>query len=397
MTQTWLEINQVNYGSTGNIMLDIAEAAENEGITVYTACPDSRLNRRKHPDRQIVIGHMAGHKLSRILAWGTGCHDLFSVVSTWNFLRKLKKLHITNVHLHNLHGSFLNLPMLFRYLSKNDIGVLWTLHDCWALTGQCPHYDFIGCDRWKTGCHDCPQLRSVIDRSAMLWRMKKRAFTSVKTMTLAAPSEWMAQQIRASCLGRYPCRVLYNGIDLETFRSRKSAFREKYNIRQTYLVAAAAMVWGTRKGLEYICELAERLDSRQYCVVVVGTDETVDQSLPPRVISIHRTDSREALAEIYSAADVFANPTMEETLGLVNLEALACGTPVVTFNTGGSPETIDRSCGIAVPRGDSERFREAIEYVCTERPFSREQCRKQAQKFDRDLLYRDYVELYRTL
>jgi glycosyltransferase involved in cell wall biosynthesis len=198
---------------------------------------------------------------------------------------------------------------------------------------------------------------------------------------------------RQSFFGDYPIKVIHNGISLETFTYTKSDFREKHGIGDKKLVLGVAFGWGERKGLDVFLELDRRLDD-SYQIVLVGTDESVDKQLPDSIISIHRTANQTELAEIYSAADVYANPTREEVLGLVNLEALACGTPVITFNAGGSPECVDETCGVVVPKNDVDALEAAIRRVTTEKPFSKEACRAYASNFDADRKFGEYVKLY---
>ena len=191
-------------------------------------------------------------------------------------------------------------------------------------------------------------------------------------------------------------KTIYNGIDLDVFQYTESDFRSRYALENRKIVLGVAFDWGYSKGLDMFVELSERLDE-QYQIVLVGTNEKVDRELPENIISIHRVSNQRELSAIYSVADVFVNPTREEVLGLVNIEALACGTPVVTFPTGGSPECIDQSCGVVVETDNSLMLEKEIIRICQNEPFSRESCRRRAMLFDKAERIEEYIQLYRSV
>ncbi len=299
------------------------------------------------------------------------------------------------IHLHNLHGHNIHLGMLFEYIKKRKIKVYWTFHDCWAFTGYCPHYYMSGCDRWQTGCGSCPQKKSyswLFDRSGELYK-KKRALTENLDLTIITPSVWLMEDVKKSFLKDYPVKVINNGIDLDVFKPVKSGFREKYDLTDKKLILGVSFIWGRRKGLDVFLKLAANMPD-DWRIVLVGTDEKTDSKLPGNIISIHKTNNQKELAEIYTAADVFVNPTREEVLGLVNIEANACGTPVVTFDTGGSPECVDVTCGIVTPTDDFGKLFDAIKSICEGSPFTSDACRNRSLMFDENVKYREYVDLY---
>lgn len=394
-------INSCNFGSTGNIMLEIAETAENGGYTAAVCYPQSRDNSRKQKEKDFIIGTRFSRNIHLQLAGITGLNGCFSYFSTLKLLKKLDKLKPDIIHLHNLHNCYINLPMLFKYIKKHNIKTVWTLHDCWSFTGHCPHFDMIGCDKWKTGCYSCPQYKeypkSLFDNSKYMYRLKKKWFTGIKDMTIVTPSEWLAGLVKESYLKDYPVKVINNGIDLNVFKPTESDFREKYALENKYIVLGVAFGWGRRKGLDVFVELARRLDKEKYKVVLVGTDDNVDKLLPENIISIHRTQNQTELAKIYSAADVFANPTREENYPTVNMESVACGTPVVTFNTGGSPEMLDETCGAAVAKDDNDAMYNEIIRICEKKPYSLEACIKKAKGFDKNEKFGEYIRLYEVL
>ena len=306
-------------------------------------------------------------------------------------------MHFYVINLHILHNWNINLPMLFDYIKKNNIKTVWTFHDCWAFTGQCPYFDSVKCEKWKSGCFECPQYRqypgAYVDKTEKMHKLKKDWFTGVNRMTVVTPSAWLGELTKESFLKDYCVKVINNGIDLEIFKPTESDFREKYNIGNKKIVLGVAFDWGKRKGLDVFQELAKRLPS-DYQIVLVGTDDNIDKTLPKNIISIHRTANQKELAEIYSTSDVFANPTREDNFPTVNMESLACGTPVVTFKTGGSPECIDENCGTVVDVDDVDTMEKEIIRVCEEKPFSKEACITRAKQFDRNDKFKEYVELF---
>lgn len=392
-----LSINAVPYGSTCKVMTGISElASEEHEVAVATGYS-------YHPVpfnvKHIPIGNRLDKAMHLVLTLVTGCHGIFSVIQTKRFLKQVEKIHPDIIHLHNIHGWFVNIPMLFRYIKKNNIRVVWTLHDCWAFTGHCPHFALSKCEKWKTGCHHCPSYReypsSLIDNSQFMYRKKKEWFTGVKDLTIVTPSQWLADLVQQSFLKEYPVPVIHNGIDLAVFKPTESDFREKYNIPPTKkLLLGVAFGWGVRKGLDVFIELAKRLDKEQYQIVLVGTDENADKQLPPSIISIHRTQNQKELAEIYTAADLFVNPTREENYPTVNMESIACGTPVLTFRTGGSPECIDDTCGSVVEWGDVDAMEREIIRICEQDPYTKEACLGRAKRFDKNEKFCDYIKLY---
>ncbi|MGN1169547.1 MAG: glycosyltransferase [Acutalibacteraceae bacterium] len=323
----------------------------------------------------------------------------FSAFKTQRFIRKIKKNPPDVIHLHNLHGSFINIPILFRYIKKNSIPVVWTLHDCWAFTAICSHFSLEGCSGWIDGCGSCPQRKKLssafFDFSHTVWKLKKKHFTSLNDVTVVTPSEWLSGLVKKSFLNCYDVTTVYNGIDLNAFKPTESSFRKNYRLYNKFIVLGVSFNWGYSKGLDVFVELSKSLPEN-FAVVLVGADGETSKNLPDNIITIGRTNNISELAEIYSAADVFVNPTREEVLGLVNIESLACGTPVVTFNTGGSPECIDETCGEVIDFNNTAKLQQAVERICTEQPYSAENCRKRALLFDKDDMLKKYIDLYKS-
>lgn len=395
-----VEINMCANGSTGKIMLQIAECVRKTGGVAHTYSTHAFTKKYKKlppaPTGHKYYGSYFESGIHVAMAYFFGYNGCYSRFATHRLVRELKKIKPDVLHLHNLHGYCINLSILFNYIKKNHIRVVWTLHDCWTFTGQCPYFDMVGCEKWKTGCYACPQYKeypkSYVDRSKTMYKRKKEWFTGVEDMTLVTPSQWLADLTKQSFLSVYPVQVINNGIDLSVFTPTESDFRKKYNLGNKFILLGVAFGWGKRKGLDVFIELSKRLPN-EYQLVLVGTDERVDKQLPENIISIHRTQNQKELAEIYTVADVFVNPTREDNFPTVNIESLACGTPVITFNTGGSPEIIDETCGFVVEKEDIDGLIEKIN-ECYKHNFSQTACLTRARNYDMNDKFQEYIKLY---
>lgn len=396
-----VQINGGAKGSTGKIMMGIAEIARAQGHEVMCASPITTTNRDAGEDCGYYrIGTFNSRRINVALARITGFNGCFAWFETYKLLKKIDEFKPDIIHLHNLHDSYINLPMLFSYIKKHNVPTVWTLHDCWAFTGQCPYFTMVNCEKWKNGCYDCPQYKeypsTMYDNTKRMWKLKRKWFTGVENMTIVTPSKWLAELVRKSYLKEYPVKVINNGIDLEIFKPTPCDDMKGGGNLNKFIVLFVSFGWSVYKGLDIIVELSKQLTDR-YQIVVVGSDDKTDALLTDNVISIHRTQDQEQLAKIYSAADVFANPTREEMFGMVNIEALACGTPVVTFRTGGSPECIDAKSGIVVEKNDIEGMKNAITQICEKQLFRKIDCVNRARVFEGVKKYEEYIELYEKI
>ena len=391
-----MRIVQINatcgIGSTGKICVGISRTLTEAGVENHVLCSKSNGYSLGIPCASPDYITVQAVK-SRI----AGNYGFQSRRETKRIIRELDRLNPDVVHLHNIHGHDCDLNLLFSYFKERGTKLVWTFHDCWAFTAYCPYFTKARCDKWRTGCEGCPQYRDhsfFFDRSRELYRKKKELFTGLD-MTIVTPSRWLADLVRESFLKDYPVTVINNGIDLSVFYPRESDFKEKYGIpSDKHVLLGVAFDWGVRKGLDVFLRLAETLDPTGYQIVLVGTNDAVDKQLPANIISIHRTQNQQELAEIYSAADLFLIPTREDNYPTVNMESLACGTPVLTFRTGGSPEMLDETCGAVVPCDDVEAFRGEILRICEQRLFPAERCVEKAREFDQNQKYKEYIELY---
>lgn len=395
MKKKVLHINSGFEGSIGNIIKGIIGAAPHNKYEIYIAAPNRRLSRISH-ENYVEIGTILGRTLHRILYTLTGLNGRFSLVDTLVFISKINRLSLDIVHLHNLHNCYINLPILFSYLKKKKIKVIWTLHDCWCFTGNCVHFDMIGCQKWETGCYKCPQLRkypkTYVDKSKQNYHMKKKLFANLSNLAIVTPSDWLERIVRKSFLNNYEIVTIHSGVDMETFKFTDNDFKVKHGLSDKFVLLGVAFEFGERKGIDIFIELSQLLNDN-YKIVLVGIPNKLRDNIPNKILCIDRTNNKEELAKIYSAADVFLNPTREEVLGLVNLESLACGTPVITFNTGGSPECIDKTCGSVVGKEDVKGLIEEIERL-SKNNYKREACMNRAKLFEQNKKYSEYIELY---
>lgn len=382
-------------GSTGRIVTDLMKQVKQHSHIAKVACATVEPIRNVDLNDVIVVGSKLDYYAHNALSRLTDHEGLFSKRATRRLIKEIREFDPDIVHLHNLHGHWINYELLFQYLAEENKRVVWTLHDCWAFTGHCSHFNALKCEQWRTRCSNCPGLRGYpmcygkgdVSRN---YERKKRAFTSVKDMTIVTPSEWLAGLVRESFLSNYPVKAIPNGIDLSIFKPTESNFKEKHGIAGKKMILGVANVWSKRKGFNDILELSRLLDD-SFSVVLVGLTEEQLDILPKGIIGITRTSNVQELAEIYSAADVFVNPTYEDNFPTVNLEALACGTPIITYNTGGSIEAIDRESGIVVEQGNMERLHEAVLEALSLKP---ERCINRSQSFSKVERYNDYIRLY---
>lgn len=333
-------------------------------------------------------------------------HGLASTRATRRLIARIRELRPDIVHIHNLHGYFLNYRLLFAYLREAGIPVVWTVHDCWLYTGHCFYYSFAQCDRWQTGCHDCPQRREFpaslwLDRSARNYEDKREAFCSLADgqLTLVPVSSWLRREMAHSFLAGRRFQVIHNGIDTSVFKPLDgAAVKAKYGLRAPHIYIGVASVWSREKGLGDFAELAALLRADEQ-LVLVGVRPAQRRLLPATVTCIGRTDHIGELAALYAAADAFLNPTWQDNYPTVNLEAISCGTPVVTYRTGGSVEAVTPDTGAVVEQGDVEAMlRAARRFAAQGKSCWQGRCRQYAlAHFRKEERYADYLALYDSL
>lgn len=394
-----LQVNTVcGTGSVGRIALDLYHVIEEKGSECLIAY--GRGNGCKGV-KSIHVNPKFDFYQHVLFQFVTGAHGFASVRSTKKLIKEIDKFDADIIHLHNVHGFYLNIELFFNYLKKKNKPVVWTLHDCWSFTGHCAYFDYVGCEKWKTGCHDCVQCRNsypyglLHDNSANNYKRKKELFNGIENLTIVTPSVWLKNLVAQSFLQHYPVEVINNGIDLEQFKPVTGEITDKYAAHGKKVILGVANMWETRKGLKYFLQLATML-SNEYQIILVGLSEKQKKKLPSNIIGITRTQNVNELAQLYSLATVYVNATLEDNFPTTNLEALACNTPVITFATGGSVESVDEECGMIVPKGDVFALKEAIEYVCTH-PDKYNTCQEKANKYNKYDRFEEYMNLYRKV
>ncbi len=376
-----LMINSVcGIRSTGRICTDLALALEKEGHQVKIA-----YGREDVPAEfqrfAMKIGNDFEVKLHGVISRLFDAQGFGSKKSTYDLIRKIKEFNPDIIHLHNIHGYYINIEILFEYLKTSGKKIICTLHDCWPFTGHCAYFDYADCKKWETGCFNCPQSReypaSFSDNSKKNWEKKKAIFTNVPNLTIVTPSHWLANLVKNSYLKNYPVCVINNGINTDVFKNTPSDIKKNYNIADKKIVLGVAAIWDKRKGLYYMIELSQKLGD-DYQVVVIGVTQEQKESLPNNVIGILRTNSVNELVEWYSAAEVFVNPTLEDNYPTTNLEAIACDTPVISFETGGSTESASLY-GAVAEKGDTDEICRLI----FENNFSKKACVQSVQDMNK--------------
>jgi putative colanic acid biosynthesis glycosyltransferase len=385
-----------NCGSHGKIAEGIGQLAIKKGWESYIAY--GREARQSH-SHLYHIGTMWDERWHGVQTRLLDKHGLGSKQATKKLLEKMDEVKPDIVHLHNIHGYYLNYPLLFQYLASHNLPTVWTLHDCWPFTGHCVHFELVSCQLWKTQCHDCPLLRSYPaslwkDNSENNFQLKKYYFNLPKDLVIVPVSDWLANLVNASFLSHHRIVTIHNGINLDLFKPIPSDIIR----RNRPIVLAVASVWNKEKGLQDLIQLAQHRDIQ---LVIIGVTEKQKHSLPSHIIAIARTANQTELAKYYTAADVLVNPTYADNFPTVNLEALACGTPVVTYNVGGSPESLTADTGIVVPTGDVEALYQSVKKMvspdATHRLLLRQRCVTRAQCFDFKNRFQDYIDLYEDL
>lgn len=347
----YLFINVVaGSGSTGRIAAEQCRKLQAQGhecVLAYGRWESNCEGVKTHR-----IGTSLDYRVHGLLTRLFDLHGFGSKRATRKFLRWVKEYDPDVIWLHNIHGYYLNIELLFDYLKTCGKTIRWTLHDCWAFTGHCSHFSYVGCEQWKTECSKCVQLKEYpkcigISNVHRNFARKKSAFVGVPSMTLIVPSYWLAKRVKQSFLREYPIEVVYNKVNTEIFKPIPSDFREKYRLQNKIIILGVASVWNERKGLKVFTELAESLND-QYVIVLVGVTEKQKAQLSGKILALNRTENAIDLVKIYTAADLFINPSVEETFGLTTLEALSCGTRAIVFRGTACEEVVEKTRGIAI-------------------------------------------------
>jgi glycosyltransferase involved in cell wall biosynthesis len=397
-----LQINTtINTGSTGRIMEEIGQKSISAGYDSTVAYRKAGPNGSR--SAQVKIGNELDRYLHGIKSRLLDLHGFGSKKPTKKLIETIREIDPDIIGIHNLHGYYMNVEILFQYLKEVQKPVVWTFHDCWPFTGHCTYFDRVGCEKWKTECHTCPQKTQYpasygLDNSKNNFHRKKELFTGLDNLTIVTPSTWLKDLVKQSFLQDYPVEVIHNGIDLNTFRPNKEDLPVRVQHVQNRIILGVASVWDERKGLADFKKLAPMLDE-EYQIVLVGLTESQIRELPDKIIGIARTENVQQLASLYSTADAFLNPTWTDNFPTTNIEALACGTPVITYDTGGSPEAVDENTGFVVEQGDLEGVVQSLQTISEKnRESYREPCRQRAvEYYNKEDRFQDYIELYERM
>jgi glycosyltransferase involved in cell wall biosynthesis len=397
-----LQINTVaNTGSTGRI-------AEGIGLLAMS----------NNWESHIVFGRYGNESQSQLLKIGSklsiywhvimtrlfDSHGFHSDHATFRLIRHIDKLQPDVIQLHNLHGYYLNIDILFNYLAAKDIPVVMTLHDCWTFTGHCTHFTFNKCDKWKSLCEKCPQLKDypsslLADRSKLNYTVKNKLFNSVTNLTLVPVSRWLDNLLKESFLKNQPSKVIYNGVDIKQFYPKNTDdLKSKFNLFSKFVILGVANGWDERKGLHDFIKLSKSL-AKDEIVVLIGLSKAQTKMLPINIIGLERTNSVDELAEWYSTADVYVNTSLEETFGLTTVEAMACGTPVVVYDATACPEIVSSEVGFVVEKNNIDRLRQNIQKLRKNGKASYTKACQQrvVNHYNQEERFQEYVDLYNNL
>ena len=391
-----------NTGSTGTIAESIGQFVVQKGWESYIA-----FGRFPRPSasKLIRVGSDLATTLHGIETRIFDNHALSSRNSTKKLIKKIKEINPDIIQLHHLHGYYINIEILFEFLYKSNIPVVWTFHDCWSFTGHCAYFDYVGCNKWKKECFNCPQKKEYpksffLDNSNKNFHLKKKLFTSLSNITIVSVSQWLNKLVDESFFKNTNHICIYNGVDLETFKPNdiNDNIKRKYKVENKFVILGVATTWDRRKGLKDFIDLAKHLKEDEI-IILVGLDAEQKKYLPTNIVGLSRTDNRKELANLFAASDAFLNLSTEETFGLTTAEAMASGTPVIVYNNTASPELVGPNTGYVVEKNNILAIADALKKLKeNSKSFYSNECRNYAiEKFNSINIYNAYFELYNKM
>ena len=394
-----VQINAVyGFGSTGIIVQDLQKICQDNRIECIVAYSQSK----RRVENGYHLGNLLSHKIHALLSRISGKQGYFSICSTLRFLKFLDKYQPDIIHLHNLHGCYINVPMLLRYVAKKSIKVVVTLHDCWFYTGGCSHYTSAGCTKWMNECGNCPKRYDetpalIWDASSKILEDKKSLFGAITNLVAVGVSQWITDEAHRTVFKYAKCLTIHNGIDTKFFHPENSSFKKKLNIKNKQVILAPANKWFLEINRETFEYFSSRLTDNM-CMIFIGSG-CDEKRLTDKMINCGHISSREEIRDIYNAADVMVNCTREESLSLLNIEVQACGTPVVTYSNTGVKETVNGQCSYAVENGNAKLLWEQVQIVLNtgKEHYSKECIKWIDANYNRDVNYQKYYNLYCSL
>lgn len=396
-----LQINAVyGFSSTGRTTLELTNALIEQGHEAYVAYSNATIT--SHNGYQ--IGGVLEKKIHGFLSRLFGNQGYYSTYSTTKLLEYIDTINPDIIHLRNLHDNYINVRKLMNYIAEHNIAVVVTLHDCWFFTGRCCYYTEDNCFKWKESCGSCPRLKKdnvswFFDRSRKMLKDKEQWYSKINKFAVVGVSDWITYEARKSILkNALLIKRIYNWIDLEVFKPQDTiVLRKKLGLEKTFVVLGVSQRWSQQKGLDVFIELANKVQDNTK-IVLIGSipNGTI---LPQNVICIGTTNSVAELAMYYSMADVFVNPSIQETFGKVTAEALASGTPAIVNNSTANPELIGTGCGYILENTDSTSILEAIKDIRTkDKSCYSSFCISHAKRnFNMSDRIKDYIALYERL
>lgn len=385
------QINTFPYKATGSIMMNIHQQLQKAGDDSYVFWGRGRNATNDH---EIVIKDDLGVKWHGLYTRLTDKTGFASNRATKKLIHELEQINPDIVHLHNIHGYYLNIEILFHYLKRTHPKIVWTFHDCWPFTGHCAYFDMVGCEKWKYGCKKCPQKRAyptslLMDNSVWNWNKKRELFTGAD-ITIVTPSRWLKNIVKQSFLKEYEIVVIHNGIDTSVFRPEIVDDINGMPAQNKRIILGVASEWTARKGFDDFIRLHSMLDHKKYVIMLVGLTRKQKQEIPDGMIGIERTSNVQELVRLYSRADWLFNPTYDDNFPTINLESIACGTSVITYRTGGSPETVNETNGWVVEKGD-------LKAVCKIINEGSKKTGRLDTKFQKETMIESYLQLYQNV
>lgn len=401
---TLLQIDTcLNTGSTGRITESIGAIALSKGWDCFIV-HGARYSNPPSCMKSIKAITKVGEYIHFIEGLFKDNHGLALGGMTRKIVDQIKIIKPDIVHLHCIHGYYINYEILFDYLNTTNIPLVWTFHDCWPFTGHCSHFSMINCEKWKkNGCFDCPLKgdypKSFVDCSERNYNLKRNLFGSNKNLNIVTVSKWLEDLTKQSFLGKKPIQTIYNGVDTSIFSPKNiDHLRYKHKIGNRKVLLGVATAWQISKGFNDFMRLSNCLPD-DVCIIMIGLDERQIKYLPSNVIGLKRTESVSELAEYYSLADIVLNLSYQETFGLTTVEGMSCGTPSIVYNTTASPELITEKTGRVVNPGDIIGLKNAIDELLYlgKDSFSAECRRRVCCNYDKEKQFKKYMELYKSL